>query len=75
MEQTQWSVERLRRTVAAGDVEQRLRGLAWMTAILDEAETREPVLALAERERRRAIARGEEEIVRSVDVVLAKGRR
>lgn len=70
----EWVVDRLRRTLAAGNPDQRGRALRWLRAVADLEETADRVRALADQARRRAAARGEDSIRLQAEAVLASGR-
>lgn len=69
-----WVTDRLRRTLAAGNPDQRGRALRWLRAIAGLEETAERVRVLAAQARRRAAARGEEAVRLEAEAVLASGR-
>lgn len=69
-----WAIDRLKRTLAAGNPDQRGGALRWLRAIADQEETADQVRALAAQTRRRAAARGEEAIRLQAESVLASGR-
>jgi hypothetical protein len=69
-----WVLGRLQRTLAAGNPEQRGRALRWLRAVAGLEETADRVRALAVQAQHRAAVRGEEELRRQAESVLASGR-
>jgi hypothetical protein len=69
-----WVMDRLQRTLAAGNPDQRARALRWLQAIAGSEETADRVRVLATQARHRAATRGEEPIRLQAESVLASGR-
>jgi hypothetical protein len=74
----EWVMDRLRMTLAAGNVQQRLGAVEWIEAALgDEAlkpEAADELRRMLERARDRARRRGEDRLAEEAAAALAKGR-
>ena len=74
----EWVVDRLRLTLAAGNVQQRRSAVDWIEAALGEKslapETAEELRRMLERARDRARRRGEDALAEEAAAALAKGR-